>query len=236
LPYWLAGVAGLLAYRWMPFGGMDLGFRFQSAAARLGITDALVVFTFALVVAVPVAWGAAVVRRAEGTTWLSRSPELRAMAGGLVFATMALGSKYVLFSGQQGFQALPSLGTGEVTYLVVAKWLALVIALAAGWRGGPVFPMFFSAGALAVLVADVIETPTDLVMIAAVASVSAVFLRGNVVAAFVLSLYVVPLTYAIVILVGALGGATGRSVAGSLRLIPPDPDPSPAGTGEPPPA
>ncbi len=152
-----------------------------------------------------------------------RSPILVAMAAGLVFSTMALGSHFVLFSGQQGIQELVHLGTAELLYLTVAKWLALIIAFAAGWRGGPIFPLYFAVSALAVVSNEVIGINPDLVMIAGIVAVSVVFLKGNVPAAFVLSLYVVPLSFSGVILVGAIGAAAALAIAGSLGGLPAPP-------------
>ena len=57
-------------------------------------------------------------------------------------------------------------------------------------------------------------------MVAGAAAVSVVFLQGRVPAAFVLALYVAPLSYAGVILVGAIGSATALALAGSLHLLP----------------
>ena len=57
-------------------------------------------------------------------------------------------------------------------------------------------------------------------MVAGAAAVSVVFLQGKIPAAFVLALYVAPLSYAGVILVGAVGSATALAVAGSLHLLP----------------
>ncbi len=209
-----------MTYRWLPYGQIDLGFRFERSVGFIGIGDALVVVVFAAVVAVPAAWAAHAVARAEGATGFRRSPVLVAMAAALVFATMALGSRFVLFSGQQGIQELVHLGTAELLYLTVAKWLALIIAFAAGWRGGPIFPLFFSVSALAVLSNDVIGTNSDLVMIAGIVAVSMVFLKGNIPAAFVLTLYVVPISFAGVILLGAVGAALALAIAGSLGALP----------------
>jgi H+/Cl- antiporter ClcA len=140
---------------------------------------------------------------------------------------MAIGSQYVLFSGQQGIQHLIGLGTVELLYLTVAKWVALVVAFATGWRGGPVFPLFFAVSSLAVLVADPLGVAPEILMIAGIAAISAVFLRGSVPAAFVLSLYVVPLAHAAVILIGALGAASALTVARGAGILPVAPDDAP---------
>jgi H+/Cl- antiporter ClcA len=220
LPIWLTVISGLLAFHWWPFGGLDLGFRFASSSDTMGVSGGLLVFAFSAVVVVPVAWMIDVVRRAERATLFQRSPILIGMAGGVVFAAMAIPDSLVLFSGQQGIQQLPSTATGTLAYVMVAKWLALVIALLAGWRGGPVFPTFTAVAACAVLVASALGANPDFVMIAGIAAVSTVFLKGKVPLGFVLTLYAVPLSFAAVILVGCLGAATAFAITGSMGMLP----------------
>ena len=220
LPYWLAAVAGLLAYRALPFGQLDFGFRFDSFSGQLGLGDVAVVFLFAAVISVPVAWAAAAVVRAEGAAVANRFPLPAAVIGGLLFATLALGSEFVLFSGQEGIQRLVGLSTGTLLYLGrremagpghraddrLARWADL--------------PLFFSAAALAIAVQPLLGVAPDVLVMAGVSAVSVVFLRGNVPAAFLLSLYVAPFSYTGIILIAALGAATAFAVAGNLRIVP----------------
>jgi H+/Cl- antiporter ClcA len=220
LPYWLAAVAGLITYRWLPFGQLDTGFRFDTFDGDLNITTVLVSFGFAAIVSVPIVWAAHLANRAEEAARFRRAPIPFAMVAGLLFALLAMPTHLVLFSGQTGYQSLPELGYGTLAYLVVAKWVALVIALGTGWRGGPVFPLFFSVSAAAVLLADGLGLETDIVMVAGTAAVSAVFLKGRIAAAFLLSMYVAPPSYAVVILIGAIGAAVALALAGPARLLP----------------
>ena len=37
-----------------------------------------------------------------------------------------------------------------ILYAGVAKWVALLLVIALGWKGGPIFPLMFISGALAV--------------------------------------------------------------------------------------
>ena len=224
LPYWLAAVAGLVAYRSSPFGGIDLGFRYAAFTDELGGAEVAVAIAASAVLVVPVAWAFSVVSRAEVAPWSSRRPELTALAGALVFVLMALGSQYVLFSGQQAIQHLDGLGTGTLVYLTFAKWAALVVALAAGWRGGPIFPMYVAAASTAVLIAHATDVRTDVVVVAALAGLGVVVLKGNIPAALVLTLYVAPISYAGVILIGAIAGAAALAVARSAGILPPVPD------------
>jgi len=223
LPYWLAAVAGLITYRWLPFGQLDTGFRFGTFSGDLNVTTVLVSFGFAAILSVPIAWAAHFANRAEEAARFRRAPIPFAMVAGLMFALLAMPTHLVLFSGQTGYQSLPELGYGTLAYLVVAKWVALVIALGAGWRGGPVFPLFFSVSAAAVLLANGLSLETDIVMVAGTAAVSAVFLKGRIAAAFLLTMYVAPPSYAVVILIGAIGAAVALAVAGPARLLPPEP-------------
>ena len=220
LPYWLAAVAGLITYRWLPFGQLDTGFRFGTFSGDLNVTTVLVSFGFAAVVSVPIAWAAHLANRAEDAARFRRAPIPFAMVAGLMFALLAMPTQLVLFSGQTGYQSLPELGYGTLAYLVVAKWVALVIALGAGWRGGPVFPLFFSVSAAAVLVANGLGLEADIVMVAGTAAVSAVFLKGRIATAFLLTMYVAPPSYAVVILIGAIGAAVALALAGPARLLP----------------
>lgn len=230
LPFYLAGLAGLFTYKALPFGTIDVAFRFAPNREVMGADDAAVVAVFAALVTVPVAWAATAIHRAEAATAFRRSPVLIGMAGGLLFATLALGDDFVLFSGQQAIQNLQGLAVASLLYLTVAKVAALVIAYLAGWRGGPVFPSYLAVAALATAVSAGVGTPPDLVMIGGIAAVSAVFLKGRIPAAFVLSLYVVPLSYAGVILVGAAAAAGALALGDSLGIVPaPEVPPDPEG-------
>lgn len=220
LPYYLSGVSGLLVYRWLPFGQIDMGFRFTPELEHLGIRDAAVAFGFALVVAVPAAWAAAVVHRAEAATLYRRAPVLAGIAGGLAVAALAAGNQFVLFSGQESLQHLVTLGTGSLVFLAVAKWVALSVALLTGWRGGPIFPLFLAVSALAVACASLLGVDPTILMIAGITTVSLTLLRGNITAAFVLSLYVVPLAFTELMLIGVVGAALGYGLAGAAGLLP----------------
>ncbi|MCZ7630990.1 MAG: chloride channel protein [Microthrixaceae bacterium] len=224
LPYWLAAIAGLVAYKSLPFGGIDLGFRFGDIADGVGGIDLLAMAALSAALVVPLAWASKVVAWSETRSLPRVPPMVATVAGGVVFATMALGSEYVLFSGQEVYQHLPDLDASTLAYLAVAKWVALVVALLAGWRGGPVFPMITAASAVAVLVSRVVDVPVELLMVAAVASVAMVFVKGRVAIGFTLSLYVVPLSNAGLILVGCVGAAVALVLAGPFGLLPGEPE------------
>lgn len=220
LPYWLAAVSGLFAFKWIPFGGIDMGFRFTGFDGRPGIGPALAAFVFAMLVVVPAAWAMSVVSRAEHATFFQRSPILIGMAGGAIFALLAVPNELVLFSGQQGIQLLPDTDLGDLAYVTIAKWVALVIALYTGWRGGPIFPTFTSIAALAVIVDELVDVGPDIMIVAGLAAGAVVLLKGSIPMAFVLTLYPVELSYASVILVGCVGGAVGLGLARAAGLVP----------------
>ncbi|MGB0113035.1 MAG: hypothetical protein WBP59_07420 [Ilumatobacteraceae bacterium] len=220
LPYWLAALAGLFTFHWLPFGAIDMGFRFVDFDGQLGVEAGLAAFVFGAFVVTPVAWAVSVVGRAEVSTLFGRSPILVAVAGGIVFALLAIPNELVLFSGQQGIQLLPETGTGDLVYLTIAKWAALVVALYAGWRGGPIFPTYTSVAAFAVLVDQVVGVGPDIMIVAGIAAAGVVFLKGSVPMAFILTLYPVQLSYASVVLVGCVGGAVGFAVARSVGALP----------------
>jgi H+/Cl- antiporter ClcA len=194
------------------------------------VVDGIVIFVFGALVTVPAAWAIAMIVRAEHATVFARSPILIGMAGGCGFALLALPNSLVLFSGQQGIRLLPETGNAELLYITIAKWLALVIALYAGWRGGPIFPTYTAVAALAVLLDGVVGIGPDLMMVAGIAAVSAVFVKGSVPIAFVLTLYPVPLSYTGAILIGCVGAAVALAVARSADLLPTPPshEPRPA--------
>lgn len=223
LPYWLAAIAGLFTYHWLPFGEIDFAFRFIDFDGRLGVGAGIAAFAFSALVVVPVAWAISVVVRAEKAMLFRRSPILVGMAGGFVIALLALPNEIVLFSGQEGIQLLPASDVGDLAYLTIAKWLALVVALYAGWRGGPIFPTYTSVAALAVIVDQLVDVGPGIMIVAGIAATGAVFLKGNIVMAFILTLYPVDLTYAGVVLVGCVGAAIGLAVARSLGVLPTPP-------------
>ncbi|HEY9290509.1 MAG TPA: chloride channel protein, partial [Microlunatus sp.] len=230
VPTWLAAISGLVVYRWLPFGQIDFGFRFGPSDAKLSIVNGLLIFLIGAVVAVPIAWALSVVRRAEVATVFRKSPIVIAIAGGVAFALLAVGNPFVLSTGQQGIQHLESLGIGTLLFLTVAKWAGLVIALFTGWRGGPIFPLFFAVAALAGVLSHLFSMPSDLAMIAGIAAVSVVFVRGKLVIGFILTLYAVPIPYTLEILIAGIAASAALSIAGAFGALPAAPTDAAAAT------
>jgi hypothetical protein len=140
------------------------------------------------------------------------------MGGAAVFVSLAIVDEAVLFSGQARFQGLVDESTGQLLYISIAKFAALVVALFAGWRGGPIFPMYTSVGALAVIAADVVNAPTDVMMVGSIAAVSTVITRGSIPLGAVLTIYVVPLSFAFVVLIGCVAAAVTLAILSSTNL------------------
>lgn len=218
---WIAALSGLFTFRWLPFGEVDLGFRFDASDGLPHVGDGLLVLALGFAVAVPAAWAFHVVVRAEESTLLHRNPIAFGVFGGVALALLAWIDPLVLFSGQQGIASLGGSSEGDLIYLAVAKWLALCIVLVAGWRGGPIFPLWLSFAALGTLVLDPLGVPADLAGIAGITAVSAAFLRGRVLPAVVLTLYAVPLSFTGVMLLAAAGAAIALALAEGFGVLPP---------------
>jgi H+/Cl- antiporter ClcA len=107
-------------------------------------------------------------------------PELTLVVAGLLVGLLAVGFRaaadrpvdLVLFSGQTELPAIIAEGSASVLLLlVVAKGLAYMLSLGAGFRGGPVFPAIAVGVAVGVLSADILPgletTPAVAIGIAA---------------------------------------------------------------------
>jgi H+/Cl- antiporter ClcA len=143
--------------------GSLCGYGVSTAVTGVGIDplwhfpapEHLVPFDFALAVAAGVV-GAAV---AVGFTYLSIG--LRAVAdrlpdgtqpaiGGAILGLIALASPYALTNGELQINHLTTTGALALTFVVaaVAKFAAAAVAMATGWRGGFIIPLFFVGFAL----------------------------------------------------------------------------------------
>lgn len=222
---WLAALSALFAYLWVPFGEIDLGFRLDAVDGLPKARDAVIIVAFAGLVAIPAAWGVHLAVRAEHAGLVRRNPVALGVAGGVVLAALGSVHELVFFSGQQGFRSLGELGSGELAYVAVAKTAALVVMMLAGWRGGPIFPMYLAVAALAVLACRPLDVPIDLAVVAGVTVVSVIFLRGRIVMAVILTIYAVPVSYAGVMLVVACAAAIALVVGGEMRWLPSKADP-----------
>jgi len=227
---WVAALSGVFTFVWLPFGRIDLGFRLDDAAAARDPANGLLLVLYGLVAAVPLAWSFAVIVRAEHAALHERRPVLVGALGGLVLAALGSVDALVLFSGQEGIASLGDLSTGTLIYVAVAKWAALAVLMLAGWRGGPIFPLWLSAAAVAVLVLEPLGVPPEIAIVGGIAAVSTVFLRGRILPAVVLSLYAVPASYAGAMLLAAAGAAMAVLVAGELGWMPRRPSGRPGET------
>jgi H+/Cl- antiporter ClcA len=83
---------------------------------------------------------------------LDRSPLLKPVIGGFLFALVGAWLPLTLFSGEHELAEIlatgAELGVFTLILLAVLKLVTLSVCLATGFPGGFVFPLFFSAGAL----------------------------------------------------------------------------------------
>jgi H+/Cl- antiporter ClcA len=94
-----------------------------------------------------------------------RRPDAALVAAGLLVGALAVAFRaladrpvdYVLFSGQQQLPlVVAETSVGVLVLLVLAKGAAYALSLAAGFRGGPVFPAITLGAALGALAAEVL--------------------------------------------------------------------------------
>ena len=220
LPVWLAVVVGLFVHRFLPFGHLDTSFRFDDFDGSIGAVEVLWLMATAVVITGLAVVVVHLVQRAEEATAYQRAPVVFGVVGGLGFALLAAPQDFVLFSGQQAIQNLEGLATGALLYLAVAKVVGLALVLFCGWRGGPIFPTLLAAAALATIAAEAVDVPHAVLVVGSAAAVSAVFVKGSIPAGFVLTLYVAPLSYAGVVIVGVVTAATTLALLGSAGLLP----------------
>ena len=147
-----------------------------------------------LAVAVPLAIGVAVVAVAARlgalgvSTFAKRAPLATLTAAGAVTGLCALGvvlitdrsAELVLFAGQSSmvdYLGLASLGIGVV--ILAAKFVAYVVCLGGGFRGGPVFPLIALGTILAVLTSPLVggDRAVPALVAAAVAAATAAGIR-----------------------------------------------------------
>ncbi|MGD1942299.1 MAG: chloride channel protein [Leptolyngbyaceae cyanobacterium] len=91
---------------------------------------------------------------------LHHRPILRCGAVGLLLGLLAMAMPSTLFLGSAGLAAVVSdqaqLSIGFILVATLLKILATTTALAAGFIGGPIFPLFFVGGATGVVVAKLL--------------------------------------------------------------------------------
>ena len=231
LPPWLAALSGVLTFRWLPFGSLHFGVDLPDVDTTLSAPEALSAFAAGAILAIPVAWLLYAVSRSEHASFFRRSPIMIAMAGGLVVGVLALGSDLVLFSGQGGLGRIADTPTAELAYAAAAKALALIVVYLAGWRGGPIFPLWFAAAAWGTAAARGLGLDGLTLAVACLTTVGVVFFRGKVLAGILLTMLIVPFSAFGAVIVGAVGSAVGFGLAEQAGLVPSLPPDGEAGTG-----
>jgi H+/Cl- antiporter ClcA len=164
--------------------------------------------------------------RGRALRLFARAPLISAPIGGFIFVLLALPSTLVLFSGHEQMAALfeRPVAAGELLYAGAAKLVAMVVVIAAGWKGGTIFPLMFIAGALAVGIADVLGLQPVVLYAAAIGGTVAGALRSIALGLFI-SFIVVPTALAPIILVGAAAGVIVLRLQ-RTQAAPPVPSPS----------
>lgn len=150
---------------------------------------------------------------ARGLGLFTRSPEIVGIMGGLLVALLAVGGFEVLFSGAEEVTKLfdGSLDVPNMAYVGAAKWLALAIVMAAGWKGGPIFPLMFCMGALGVVAGESLGLESAILYAGAIAGVVTGAL-GSIALGVLVALLVVPPALLVPMIVG------GATAGLALRL------------------
>lgn len=149
------------------------------------------------------------------------SPVTQTLVGSAALAVVLATWPVLRFSGHDDFGALGAWAAGGAWGVLAAvgcaKVAATALSLAAGWRGGDVFPLMFAGGAVGAATA-VLLPGLDLqaAMVAGMAAACVVGLRKPV-AVFVLVLFIVPGADAV-----ALAVACGLGVL-ALQVLPDHP-------------
>lgn len=203
-PAAVAAVALVVVFRALP-GGVDLSFvpRSVDAGSPGALVAALVAGLVGGVVGVA---SNAVEARLRALRAYGRAPVVAGVLGGLAVALLAAPTSLVLFSGTQHMPALfdGSAPAGTLAYAAGAKWLGMMAVIAAGWKGGPVFPLLFITGALGVAAATGLGVAPVILYAGGTAGAAAGALRSMPFGALV-ALLVVPASLLALIVAGVAG-------------------------------
>ena len=205
-PSLIAGITVMAVFHWLPGG------RGTSFVPEIGDVSEVGVLVLALVAGIAGGVLGIAARRLEvrvrALKLFEARPLISAPIAGLAVAVLAIPSSLVLFSGTEGMSALFSgeAGAGELLYAGGAKLLAMLLVLAAGWKGGTIFPTMFIAGSLAVGVADLAGLDPVVLYAGAIAGAVAGHLRSVALGA-IISLLIVPPSLLVALVLGALGGS-----------------------------
>jgi len=110
------------------------------------------------------------------------------VVSGAILGASALLSPWILFSGHHEIQALldGDFASMELIGLSLLKVFVVLVCLAGGWYGGQIFPLAFIGSALALAIAEFVNTPAPLAFVAAgFVAASAVGIKRPVIALFI---------------------------------------------------
>lgn len=137
----------------------------------------------------------------------SKNPVLLGMVGGLILGLLGLTSEWIFFSGQTGLSELlaigPDLSWQYLTMVGLLKYIAAIVTLTAGWKGGEIFPVMFAASALGMGLGNLLGIDQTLA-IAAISGSSVSVVLGNAFIAVPILLIFLPLETAVPLIVAAL--------------------------------
>lgn len=222
-PLIVAGIALFMVFRALP-GGIDLSFvpRYDDPGSAAALIPALIA---GLVGGVLGLVSSELEAHIRALRLFDRAPVLFGIAGGIVVALLAGPSFLVLFSGAENAASLFDGSTSDagMAYAAGAKWIALMVVFACGWKGGPVFPLIFISGGLALAAGGGLGIEPVILYAGAIAGACTGALRSMAFGALA-TLLVVPASMLALIVAGAAGA--GLVIAVHSRRTP---EPQPAG-------
>lgn len=203
-PAVVAAIVLFLVFRALP-GGIDLMFvpRYDDPGSPGALLPALLAGVVGGVVGLI---SSRVEARMRALKVFYRAPVSAAFVGGLAVAVLAAPSSLVLFSGTDSMAVLFDGSTSDamLVYAAVAKWVGIMIVFVTGWKGGPVFPLMFIAGALGVAAGHALGVEPVILYAGGIAGAAAGAL-GSMAFGALAALLVVPPSLFVLIIAGAAG-------------------------------
>ena len=151
---------------------------------------------------------------------LARHPVWRGLLGGVLLGLLGMALPFTFFSGEHQLREVvapadaAALGTAVLALSALAKLAGVGLCLAAGFKGGTIFPILFTGAALGMAAHQAMPALEPMVAVAAVmAAAATVVLRRPLVVILLLAV-LLPLPVLAVVSVGAgVGAGAGRLVA-----------------------
>ena len=213
----LAGLAGFLGTASLLPGGAALHVDLPDHSPAGDGSDMLFALLPALAGGAMGLLFAVLLPRVHGLLDLAGSPTARTLLGSALFALLCALLPLMRFSGHDGFDGLLDWGdeVGMAALILVAalKVLALSLCLAAGWRGGAIFPLLFAGAAAGAAVVWLIPaTPVVPALVGGIAAAVVVGLGKPIAALLVVLLMVGPTSMSALFVGVAVGWGLSRLV------------------------